>query len=275
MDAVFKALADPSRRELLDRLNVRNGQSLGELCEGLSMARQSVTKHLAVLEAANLVTTVREGRRKLHYLNTAPINDIADRWIGRYDRPRAQALADLKHVLEESPMAETEFVYATYIKTTPEQLWRALTEPAFTMQYWGNALHSDWQVGSPILRQSGPGGEPEDLGEVVLVADPYRRLAYTWHTFQPEHAEFFGWSEERLAELQKERRSRVAFDIEPAGSKVKLTVTHDDLEPDGVMLQAISGRLPRSGGWPELLADLKTLLETGEAAIPEASAAAS
>jgi DNA-binding transcriptional ArsR family regulator/uncharacterized protein YndB with AHSA1/START domain len=275
MDAVFRALADPNRRELLDRLNDRNGQSLGELCEGLSMARQSVTKHLAVLEAANLVTTVREGRRKLHYLNTAPINDIADRWIGRYDRPRAQALADLKHVLEESPMAETEFVYATYIKTTPEQLWRALTEPAFTMQYWGNALHSDWQVGSPILRQSGPGGEPEDLGEVVLEADPYRRLAYTWHTFQPEHAEFFGWSEERLAELQKEKRSRVAFDIEPAGSKVKLTVTHDDLEPDGVMLQAISGRLPRSGGWPELLADLKTLLETGEAAIPEASAAAS
>jgi uncharacterized protein YndB with AHSA1/START domain/DNA-binding transcriptional ArsR family regulator len=275
MDAVFRALADPSRRELLDRLNDRNGQSLGELCEGLSMARQSVTKHLAVLEAANLVTTVREGRRKLHYLNTAPINDIADRWIGRYDRPRAQALADLKHVLEESPMAETEFVYTTYIKTTPEQLWRALTEPAFTMQYWGNALHSDWQVGSPILRQSGPDGEPEDLGEVVLEADPYRRLAYTWHTFQPEHAEFFGWSEERLAELQKEKRSRVAFDIEPAGSKVKLTVTHDDLEPDGVMLQAISGRLPRSGGWPELLADLKTLLETGEAAIPEASAAAS
>jgi uncharacterized protein YndB with AHSA1/START domain/DNA-binding transcriptional ArsR family regulator len=275
MDAVFRALADPSRRELLDRLNDRNGQSLGELCEGLSMARQSVTKHLAVLEAANLVTTVREGRRKLHYLNTAPINDIADRWIGRYDRPRAQALADLKHVLEESPMAETEFVYTTYIKTTPEQLWRALTEPAFTMQYWGNALHSDWQVGSPILRQSGPDGEPEDLGEVVLEADPYRRLAYTWHTFQPEHAEFFGWSEERLAELQKERRSRVAFDLEPAGSKVKLTVTHDDLEPDGVMLQAISGRLPRSGGWPELLADLKTLLETGEAAIPEASAAAS
>jgi uncharacterized protein YndB with AHSA1/START domain/DNA-binding transcriptional ArsR family regulator len=275
MDAVFRALADPSRRELLDRLNDRNGQSLGELCEGLSMARQSVTKHLAVLEAANLVTTVREGRRKLHYLNTAPINDIADRWIGRYDRPRAQALADLKHVLEESPMAETEFVYTTYIKTTPEQLWRALTEPAFTMQYWGNALHSDWQVGSPILRQSGPDGEPEDLGEVVLEADPCRRLAYTWHTFQPEHAEFFGWSEERLAELQKERRSRVAFDLEPAGSKVKLTVTHDDLEPDGVMLQAISGRLPRSGGWPELLADLKTLLETGEAAIPEASAAAS
>ena len=272
MDAVFKALADPSRRELLDRLNERNGQSLGELCDGLAMARQSVTKHLAVLETADLVTTVRDGRRKLHYLNTAPINDIADRWIGRYDRPRAQALADLKQALEETPMPdmpETTFVYSTYIKTTPEQLWKALTEPAFTLRYWGEALHSDWTVGSKILWQAGPDGEPEDRDQVVLEYEPHRRLSYTWHAFQPAHAEFFGWSDERLAELQKERPSRVTFDIEPAESKVKLTVTHDDFEPGSVMLQAISGQLPKSGGWPELLADLKTYLETGEATIPE------
>jgi uncharacterized protein YndB with AHSA1/START domain/DNA-binding transcriptional ArsR family regulator len=266
MDAVFKALADPSRRQLLDRLNERNGQSLGELCDGLAMARQSVTKHLAVLEAANLVTTVREGRRKLHHLNTAPINDIADRWIGRYHRPRAQALADLKQALEETPMSETEFVYSTYIKTTPEQLWRALTEPAFTLRYWGEALHSDWKVGSKILWQAGPDGELEDLDQVVLDYEPHRRLSYTWHRFQPRHAEFFGWSDERLAELQKEGPSRVTFDIEPAGSKVKLTVTHDDLQPGSEMRKAISGELPKAGGWPELLADLKTLLETGETA---------
>ena len=269
MDAVFRALADPVRRELLDRLNERNGQSLGELCDGLAMARQSVTKHLAVLEAANLVTTVRAGRRKLHYLNTAPINDIADRWIGRYDRPRAQALADLKHALEETPMPETAFVYSTYIKTTPEQLWKALTEPAFTLRYWGEALVSDWQVGSKILWQRGPDGEPEDLGQVVLEYEPHRRLSYTWHTFQPAHAEFFGWSDERLAELQQEGLSRVTFDLEPAGEKVKLTVTHDDFEPGSEMLKAISGQLPKSGGWPELLADLKTLLETGDPSIPQ------
>jgi DNA-binding transcriptional ArsR family regulator/uncharacterized protein YndB with AHSA1/START domain len=269
MDAVFRALADPVRRELLDRLNERNGQSLGELCDGLAMARQSVTKHLAVLEAANLVTTVREGRRKLHYLNTAPINDIADRWIGRYDRPRAQALADLKHALEETPMSETAFVYSTYIRTTPEQLWKALTEPAFTLRYWGEALVSDWRVGSKILWQQGPDGDPQDLDQVVLEYEPHRRLSYTWHRFQPEHAEIFGWSDERLAELQKERPSRVTFDIEPAGSKVKLTVTHDDFEPGSEMLKAISGQLPKSGGWPELLADLKTFLETGEAPLPD------
>src|SRR3954462_827719 len=129
MDAVFRALADPSRRELLDRLNARNGQSLSELCAGLHMARQSVTKHLAVLEAANLVTTARQGRHRLHFLNTAPINDIADRWIDRYHRPRARALADLKRALEDpvSDTSEAAFVYATYIRTTPEDLWRALT----------------------------------------------------------------------------------------------------------------------------------------------------
>ena len=101
-DEVFKALADASRRRLLDSLNARNGQSLRELCAGLDMARQSVSKHLAVLEAANLVTTVWRGREKLHYLNAAPINAIAERWINQYDRERVRALADLKRALEES-----------------------------------------------------------------------------------------------------------------------------------------------------------------------------
>jgi uncharacterized protein YndB with AHSA1/START domain/DNA-binding transcriptional ArsR family regulator len=264
MDAVFKALADPSRRELLDRLNARNGQSLTELCDGLTMARQSVTKHLAVLEAANLVTTARRGRERLHYLNTAPINDIADRWIDRYNRRRAHALADLKRALEDDPMPETQFVYSTYIKTTPEQLWKALTEPAFTLRYWGAALLSDWQVGSPILWQSGADAAPQDLDQVVLESEPHRRLSYTWHNYQPEHAEFFGWSDEHFAELVKEQRSKVAFDIEPAGGKVKLTVTHDSFQPGSEMLAAISGGKPQTGGWPEILADLKTLLETGE-----------
>src|SRR5437763_11947443 len=124
MDEVFKALADPSRRLLLDSLNARNGQSLRELCTGLDMARQSVSKHLAVLEAANLVTTVWRGREKLHYLNAVPINAIADRWINQYDRQRVSALADLKEALEYRPMGNPEFVYRTYINTTPEQLCR-------------------------------------------------------------------------------------------------------------------------------------------------------
>ena len=100
MDEVFKALADASRRALLDRLHARNGQTLNELCDGLAMTRQAVTKHLVLLEAANLVATLRRGREKLHYLNPVPIHDIADRWIGKFERSRLQALGDLKKALE-------------------------------------------------------------------------------------------------------------------------------------------------------------------------------
>ena len=132
MDDVFKALADPSRRMLLDSLNAHNGQTLRQLCAGLDMARQSVSKHLAVLEAAGLVTTARRGREKLHYLNAAPISDIAERWISRYDQPRVEALADLKKALEETEVEAPSFVYTTYIRTTPEQLWQGLTDPALT-----------------------------------------------------------------------------------------------------------------------------------------------
>ena len=271
MDAVFKALADPSRRQLLDRLNTRNGQSLSELCEGLAMARQSVTKHLAVLEAAGLVTTVRRGRLRLHYLNTAPIAEIADRWIDRYHRKRANALADLKHALEDHTMSQTEFVYSTYIKTTADELWKAITEPAFTLRYWGVALQSDWKPGSPVLWQNGADGEPKDLDQVVLEADRPRLLSYTWHNYQPEHADIFGWTEEQMAEFSKEPRSQVSFVIEPADGYVKLTVTHSGFQDGSEMLEACSGRKPQTGGWPQVLGNLKTFLETGETLYATAS----
>ncbi|MCP3786952.1 metalloregulator ArsR/SmtB family transcription factor [Micromonospora sp. A3M-1-15] len=265
MDEVFRALADASRRRLLDRLNVRNGQSLRELSAGLDMTRQSVSKHLAVLEAAGLVTTTRRGREKLHHLNAAPINAVADRWIGRYDRARAQALADLQAALEGQPMEGPTFVYTTYIRTTPERLWTALTAPEFTRRYWGGVtLVSDWRPGSPLLWQDSPYSEPKDLGQRVLEAEPHRRLAYTWHGFQPEHAAHFGWSDEELAARLGERRSKVTFDLTPHGETVRLTVTHDDFSPDSEMHRAISGQLDGSGGWPELLASLKSLLETGQ-----------
>ncbi|GAB3755553.1 ArsR/SmtB family transcription factor [Microlunatus parietis] len=259
MDEVFKALADASRRRLLDRLNTRNGQTLRELCEGLEMARQSVSKHLAVLEGANLVTTVRRGREKLHYLNAAPIEAVADRWMTRYDRQRAAALADLRSALEGERMDDTEFVYTTYIKTSPERLWRALTEPAFTRRYWGTTFETDWQPGSPMVWVDQSGHRIEDPEQVVLEAVPHRRLCYTWHTFTTEWADGAGVSAEHLARLRAERRSKITFDLEPAGDDlVRLTVIHGDCEPDGDLLQMISG------GWPHLLSDLKTLLETGE-----------
>jgi len=256
MDQVFKALADPTRRRLLDSLNARNGQSLRQLCAGLDMARQSISKHLAVLEAANLVTTLRRGREKLHYLNAEPINAIAERWIGQYHHQRAQALADLKTALEAEPMADTEFVYTTYINTTPERLWQALTDPVFTRRYWGATFASDWNVGATMTWQES-GVTIADPAQVVLESEPYRRLAYAWHTFTPAWAKTHGMSEEVFAKIAVERRSKVTFQIEPLGQLVKLTVIHDGFDPGSTVLEMVSG------GWPRLLSDLKTLLETG------------
>ena len=257
MDRVFKALADPSRRQLLDRLNARRGQSLRELCDGLDMARQSVSKHLAILEAANLVVAVRRGREKLHYLNAVPINEIAERWINRYDAPRVHALADLKRALEEEPMTTPAFVYKTYIGTTPEKLWKALTEPAFTRIWWRDIeLKTDWKVGSPMVWEN-HGQTIADPEQVVLEYDPYRRLSYTWHTFTPEHIKAVGFDDDLAAALVRESRSKVTFELEPQGQKVKLTVIHDDFEPGSRAVEMVSE------GWPTLLSDLKSYLETG------------
>ncbi len=259
LDEVFKALADPSRRLLLDSLNERNGQTLRELCSRLDMARQSVSKHLAVLEAANLVTTVRRGREKHHYLNAAPINDIAERWITRYDQDRVNALADLKRALEDSPMKSEKpsFVYVTYIRTTPEKLWQALTEPAFTERYWSITFETDWKPGSPMSWKTRD-LVIEDPQQVVLEAEPYNRLSYTWQTHSQEWLEALRFSEEAASRLRSEPRSRVSFEIEPLGDQVKLTVIHDDLLPGGLTGSMVSN------GWPRVLANLKTLLETGD-----------
>ena len=254
---VFKALADPSRRLLLDRLNARNGQSLRELSEGLDMARQSVSKHLAVLEAANLMTTIRRGREKLHYLNAEPINEIAERCIHRYDRARVQALTDLKQALEDAPMERPEFVYTTYIRTTPERLWQALTDPAFTRRWWQATFDTDWKVGSSMTWNN-HGVVIADPDQIVLESDPFRRLAYTWHTFTPELNERLQFGDELFAKLSGERRSRVAFDIEETGDLVKLTVVHDDFEPGSTAATMVRN------GWPVFISSLKSLLETGE-----------
>ncbi len=272
MDAAFKALSDPGRRRLLDRLNERNGLTLTELCADMAMTRQSVTKHLDVLEAAGLVTTLRRGRERLHYLNAAPITDIADRWIHSYDRARAEALSDLKTALEATnPMDpksdQTSFVYTTYIHATPERVWQGLTEPAFTKRYWrhpaagGITFPSGWQKGSTYdLAYEEVGLVISHPEQVILESDPYRRLAYTWHTFTPEWAAQHGIDDATAAAWRAEPRSKVAFDIEDAGmGVVKLTVVHDGFEVGSGVLQGVSN------GWPAVLASLKTLLETGSA----------
>jgi uncharacterized protein YndB with AHSA1/START domain/DNA-binding transcriptional ArsR family regulator len=268
VDDVFKALADPSRRQLLDSLNAHNGQTLRQLCAGLDMARQSVSKHLAVLEQANLVTAVWRGREKFHYLNAAPINEIGQRWINQYDRSRVEALADLKQALEgisvdtaatgegAATPDKPKFVYTTYIRTTPELLWRALTEPAFTRRYWfGHTFESDWRPGSAITVTRHDGTVADDPEQVVLESDPFYRLAYTW----------FNTADPYTGGGAPEPRSKVAFDLEDVGAGlVKLTVVHDGFEPGSRVLQSVTR------GWPRVLADLKTLLETGDVAEADA-----
>src|SRR5215475_49400 len=150
MDKVFKALADPSRRQLLDRLFQANGQTLGELCEDLDMSRQAVTQHIAVLEAANLVTTKWRGRERLHYLNPVPIHEIEERWISGFEKPRLEAISVIKSLAEEYAVTTgttplPTYVYVTYIRASAEQVWQALTDADLTSRYWGRANVSDWQ----------------------------------------------------------------------------------------------------------------------------------
>lgn len=260
-DDLFRALADPTRRELLDRLRSRDGQSLKELSAGLGMARQSVAQHLGILASAGLVSVVRRGRERVHYLNAAPIQEMADRWIAPFAAARAQLFTDLKRALEEPPMDQPTFHYVTYIRTTPERLWRALTEPVFTRRYWDLAMESDWRPGSTYAVQIGAAGPRiEDPEQIVIEADPPRRLTYTWHTFTNEWAAHYQIPAALAGAYAAEPRSRVTFDIEPHGEKVKLTVHHEGFPPGSKVFEGISQ------GWPELLAELKTLLESAEGA---------
>jgi DNA-binding transcriptional ArsR family regulator/uncharacterized protein YndB with AHSA1/START domain len=249
MDEVFKALADPSRRRLLDTLNLRDGQTLRELSAGLEMTRQSVTKHLAVLEAAGLVTTSRRGREKLHYLDADPINALFDRWIRQYDRAPAAAPADLGTAPPTQPAPDSQaFVYTTYIRTTPERLWQAITGPSYSGPYMGHAMVSTWQKGATYVWVEGD-LELDDPGQVILEADPYQRLAFTFPAVVPSMTDV---STDLVA---PEPRSRVSFDIEPQGDQVELTLVHDGFVLDSVVRQHISRN------WPRKLADLKSGLE--------------
>jgi len=201
MDAIFKALADPSRRKLLDRLYRRDGQTLAEMCERVSMTRFGVMKHLRVLEEAGLVVTRKEGREKLHFLNPVPIRLVHDRWVSKYRAPFAAALSNLKSRLEGSEMAETQ-VYQVFIRTTPEKLWEALTDGAVTKRYFfGETVHSDWKAGSE-WHSTGPEGSRDVEGK-VLESDPPRRLVLTWHVL---------YDKELSSEL-----SRITYLIEKRG----------------------------------------------------------
>ncbi|MGW1784095.1 ArsR/SmtB family transcription factor [Streptomyces sp. NPDC002143] len=242
MDKAFRALADDTRRRLLDRLHERNGQTLGELCAHIDMARQSVTQHLAVLEAAGLVVTVRRGREKLHYLNPVPLHEIQERWIDKFERPRLRVLSDVRRRAEEAMTDKPTFVYVTYIASTPERVWEALTDADLTAAYWGHSNVSDWRPGSRWEHVRTDGSGIADVVGTVVESEPPTRLVTTWAS--PDE------------EGRPDRQSRVTFDIRPHADIVRLTVTHEDLLDEGALADV-------SLGWPAVLSNLKSLLETG------------
>src|SRR5215475_6807757 len=145
------------------------------------MARQSATQHLGLLEAANLITTVRRGREKLHYLNPVPLWEIQDRWIERFERPRLRTLRTIKRRAEEETMTEIPtYVYVTYIESTAERVWEALTDADLSGSYWGHSNVSDWQVGSAWEHRRLDGSGIADIAGTVLEAIPPTRLVITF-----------------------------------------------------------------------------------------------
>ena len=237
VDDVFRALADPTRRRLLDELFREDGQTLGALEARLPMTRFGVMKHLNVLEEAGLVVTRRRGREKLHYLNAIPIRLIHDRWVSKYTEPWVAALSDLKNKLEN----EMEKIFEIYIKTTPERLWQAITDTEMRRKYtFGAVVTSDWTKGS---RYEGVGGGSTIFEGENLEVDPPRRLVQSFRAL---------WGED----VKTEGTSRVTWEITPIGDSCLLKVTHDQLR-EGANNQLY-------GGWPMILSGIKTLLETGE-----------
>jgi uncharacterized protein YndB with AHSA1/START domain len=238
VDPVFKALSDPTRRDLLDTLFEKDGQSLSALVDRFDMTRIGVAKHLGVLETAGLVVTRRRGREKLHYLNPIPIRLVYERWVSKYTEAWAAGLVQLKHDLEVT----REKVFEIYIRTTPEQLWEAIVDPDIRSRYqFGMRPESDWTTGSRFQmvhpNAPGPFGEGQNL-EV----NPPKRLVQSMTAL---------WGDD----VASEGASRVTWEIEPVGDSCRLTVTHDQLR-EGANSQLY-------GGWPMILSGLKTWLETG------------
>ncbi len=246
MASVFRALGDPSRRLLLDRLFERDGQTLGELCAHLpEMTRFGVMRHLGVLERADLVATRRVGREKRHYLNPMPIRLLHDRWISKFAEPVVGVMSNLKDHLEGRSMAISapDHVYSVYINASAERVWRAITDGVETEQYYyGTRVGSEWTPGSKLTYEYPDGSVAAD-GEVLEI-DPPNRLSMTFHA---------RWD----PEIEAEGPVRMTWELEPAGPATKLTVTTSGLKPGSKTASEFSG------GIVYIVSGLKTLLETG------------
>jgi uncharacterized protein YndB with AHSA1/START domain/DNA-binding transcriptional ArsR family regulator len=239
MEAVFRALADPTRRDLLDTLFVTDGLTLLALTAGRGMTRIAVAKHLTILEQAGLVVSRRSGREKRHYLNPVPIRIVYDRWVNKYTETWAAGLVGLKHELEDTRM---EKVFEIFIRTTPERLWAAITDPDTRARFqFGTTVESDWTTNSAY--RIGHPDEPRPLVDGVnLEIDPPRRLVQSFHAHWSDAADAAG-------------TSRVTWEIEPVADSCRLIVVHDELPADAAP--------DLYGGWPMILSGLKTWLETG------------
>ncbi len=244
MAPVFRALADGNRRVLLDRLFERDGQTLGELCAHLpDMTRFGVMKHLGVLEEAELVTTVKAGREKRHFLNPVPIRLAHDRWIGKFAEPIVGAMSRLKSRLETS-VDPIDHVYTVFIKATPERVWRAIVDGDDTIRYYfGTRVASDWAPGSAIS-YAYPDGRLAADGEVLAI-EPGRSVTMSFHP---------RWSPEM-----------------DAGGPVRMIWSVDAEEDGGSRLTVTTAIVPGSpadtefrDGIAYIVSGLKTLIETGE-----------
>ncbi|MCW2498106.1 SRPBCC domain-containing protein [Jatrophihabitans sp.] len=244
MDEVFRALADPTRRSLLDELFREDGQTLSALEGRFDITRFGVMKHLKLLEEAGLVVTRRRGREKLHFLNPVPIRLVHDRWVSKFAEPWVAGLSDLKSELEQRQEKTMEKIYEIYIRTTPEELWAAITSPEIRPKFqFGNTVTTDWTPGSRVeMTNLKAPGVVLSYGENIEV-DPPRRLVQTMNAL---------WGEE----VKAEATSRVTWEIEAVGDSCRLTVTHDQLR-EGANPQLY-------GGWPMILSGLKTWIETGQ-----------
>jgi DNA-binding transcriptional ArsR family regulator/uncharacterized protein YndB with AHSA1/START domain len=260
-EPVFRALADPTRRAILDRLFDRDGQSLGEIEGAFEISRFGVMKHLRVLEDAGLVTTHRVGRSKLHYLNPVPIRELHDRWIHKFAAAASAALLGLKADVEKGaamtgtdtsaatekidpPAQKPSHVFAIFIRADREQVWDALTSSDYTLKYYyASTVESEWRPGAPLVYRIQ--GEPAIVGEVIESSPPERLVS----TFDAR------WDDE----VRADPPSRITWTLEEAGPGVsKLTVVHDGFDSETATFVQIAG------GMPYILSGLKTLLETGE-----------
>ena len=239
MDEIFKALADPTRRALLDELFREDGQTLGALEARFDITRFGVMKHLKQLEEAGLVVTRRDGREKLHFLNAVPIQLVHDRWVSKYAENWTAGLSSLKSELEET----MEKIFEIYIKTTPDRLWEAIVDNDIRSKYqFGNRIVTDWAPGSHYEMTNGNASAPLGEGE-ILEFDPPRRLVQSMVAL---------WDDD----VKSEGTSRVTWEIEQVEDSCRLTVTHDQLR-EGANDQLY-------GGWPMILSGLKTWLESGQ-----------